>query len=117
MTPDEAARIAALEAELAAERARADAAEKDAASWQRIADAHIVSVRAFEKDAARYRWLRNDALQVLVSGPICVAADKWGKPLTQYPNRDAANGPAMPITLDGRALDAAIDAVNKQEAT
>lgn len=93
------AQMARLNANLvAANRARMDA------------ERELDAARA---DAARYRWLRNDALQFLVSGPICVAADKWGTPLTQYPNHDAAKGPAMPITLDGKELDAAIDAVMK----
>jgi len=52
-------------------------------------------------DAARYRWLRNSALQYLVAGPICIDADKWGAVKQE-------NG--MPVTLDGKQLDDAIDA-------
>ena len=50
MTDDKDARIAALEAELAAERERREAAEKDAARYRWIAT-HIGSARfTFRKD-------------------------------------------------------------------
>lgn len=62
-----------------------------------------------EMDAARYRWLRNQSLMWLQDGPICVAADKWGKPITQHPSNDPERGPGTHITIDGAALDAAID--------
>jgi hypothetical protein len=77
-------------------------------------DAQLESAK---RDAERYRWLRDDALQLLVSGPICVAADKWGKPLTQHPGNNSENGPALHITLDGKELDAAIDAARKERTT
>jgi hypothetical protein len=86
-------RIAELEAELASARAELDAARAD---------------------AERYRWLRNDALAYLVSGPICVAADKWGTPIKTHPESDPSLGPALPVTLDGKELDAAIDAARKE---
>lgn len=60
-------------------------------------------------DATRYWYLRDDSLQYLISGPICVLADKWGKPLKQYPDDNAELGPATHITIDGKKLDAAID--------
>jgi Ser-tRNA(Ala) deacylase AlaX len=52
-------------------------------------------------DAARYRWLRDHALQVLIEGPVVCAADKWGELAT-------VNG--KHITRDGHDLDAEIDA-------
>lgn len=62
------------------------------------------------KDAARYRWLRNQALSVLVSGPVCIMADEWGKPLTTpFSKLNPEFGPEMPYTIDGKELDAAID--------
>ena len=59
--------------------------------------------------AQRYKWLRDYSLQLLQSGPICVMADLWGKPLMQHPGDDPGLGPAMHSTMDGRELDAAID--------
>lgn len=105
--------IAALEADLA-ERTR----ERDEHAKWRMALADKLHDRETEiaearADAARYRWLRDDALRLLVSGPICVAADKWGKPLTQHPGNNSEHGPALHITLDGKELDAAIDAAMK----
>ena len=64
-------------------------------------------------DAMRYRWLRDVSLQVLVSGPICVLADTWGTPVQQHPDGDPEIGPARYVTLDGKQLDAAIDAARE----
>lgn len=69
-----------------------------------------------QRDAARYRWLRNDALAYLISGPICVSADKWGTPIKTHPEDDPSLGPALPVTLGGKELDAAIDAAIKRTA-
>jgi len=57
-------------------------------------------------DAKRYRWLRDSSLNVVVAGPLCVMADKWGH------LRMADNGGAFMEavqTIDGSALDRAID--------
>lgn len=59
--------------------------------------------------AQRYKWLRDYSLQALQSGPICVMADLWGKPLTRHVGDDPGLGPAMHITMDGKELDFAID--------
>lgn len=52
-------------------------------------------------DAMRYRWLRDESLHHLVAGPIAIAADKFGEPLIKNGKR---------IYLDGKELDASIDA-------
>ena len=51
MTDDKDARIAALEAELAAERKRRDEWQATALRWKQ-------ETYLLERDAARYRWLR-----------------------------------------------------------
>ena len=38
----------------------------------------IARLRAAEKDAARYRWLRDEALHVSTESPAVVVADEFG---------------------------------------
>lgn len=64
-------------------------------------DALLARVEAAERDAGRYRWLRNESLHRLIRGPICIDADTWGEPVMACGKH---------ITLDGATLDAAIDA-------
>ena len=63
--------------------------------------AALARAEAAERDAARYRWLRNESLHRLIRGPICIDADTWGEPVMACGKH---------ITLDGATLDAAIDA-------
>lgn len=55
-----------------------------------------------QKDAERYRWLRNYALQTIVAGPIVCMADKWGW-LHEHEG-------GSPVRLQMVELDRAIDA-------
>ena len=64
-------------------------------------DALLARVEAAERDAGRYRWLRNESLHWLIRAPICIDADTWGEPVMACGKH---------ITLDGATLDAAIDA-------
>lgn len=68
-------------------------------------DALLARVAAAERDAGRYRWLRNESLHRLIRGPICIDADTWGEPVMACGKH---------ITLDGAELDAAIDAAQKE---
>lgn len=77
-------------------------------------DALKAEVEALRADADRYRWLRNDsliteALRAGFAGPICVLVDKWGDPVRREPD-----GLSI-ITLDGKELDAAIDAAREHD--
>jgi hypothetical protein len=125
---DAAARLDALRAELEAERAKlvpsACCQEFELCRgkcvpltehWRERAEKAGHELDAARADAERYRWLRNDSLMYLVSGPICVAADKWGTPIKTHPEDNPSLGPALPVTLDGKELDAAIDAARKEK--
>lgn len=61
----------------------------------------LARVEAAERDAGRYRWLRNESLHWLIRAPICIEADTWGEPVMVCGKHS---------TLDGATLDAAIDA-------
>ena len=64
-------------------------------------DELLARVEAAERDAGRYRWLRNESLHWLIRAPICIDADTWGEPVMACGKH---------VTLDGATLDAAIDA-------
>ena len=67
-------------------------------------NAMLARVEAAERDAGRYRWLRNESLHRLIRGPICIDADTWGEPVMACGKH---------ITLDGATLDADIDAMRE----
>ena len=110
---DDVAEVARLTAERAALQAKYDDIRSHWMQWcdhhaleqyeamKVERDALLARVEAAEKDAARYRWLRNESLHRLIRGPICIDADTWGEPVMACGKH---------ITLDGATLDAAIDA-------
>jgi predicted RNase H-like nuclease (RuvC/YqgF family) len=56
---------------------------------------------ALAADAARYRWLRNEASMVVITAPAVFMADEWGAPAQ--------------VMMVGDQLDKAIDAALAKE--
>lgn len=65
--------------------------------------AYEATIGSLKMDVRRYQWLRNESLMRPIAGPIVCAADRLGELMLQ-PDSDRH------ITIDGRQLDAAIDA-------